>query len=195
MNRNYWCFFYSSQPATLCTSTSVAIAELPPPPNSPSVPTPLCPSRTTGNSLILDAADGELEDDALAGQFAVDLGVGVEAEVDAAALLLVEDDLEDLAAVLAGAGALADDLDGVDDVVEDGVMDGRQRPRVGPLLRLRRPRSIAAFGAGEDAARGQEEDVSVRELLLQFPRQAVGMGVSFFFSVACERRGGGCFLV
>lgn len=52
-------------------------------------------------------------------------------------------------------------------------MDGGEGARVGPFLRLRRPRPIAAFGPGEDAARGEEEDVAVREFLLEFSRQTV----------------------
>lgn len=116
---------------------------------------------------------GELKVDALAGEALVDLGVGVEAVVDAAALLLVEDDLEDLAAVLAGADALADNLDGVDEVVQDGVVDGGQGARAGALLRLVAARAVAALGAGQDAARGDDQDVAVRELLLELTGDAV----------------------
>lgn len=141
-----------------------------------SPPLPLrvpCPQPRNQFPLVLRATDGKLEHDPLTGEFPINFGVGVEAEIDAAALLLVQDDLEHLAAVLAGAGALANDFDRVDDVIEDGVVDGGQGARVGPFLRLRRSRSIAAFGPREDAARGEEEDVAVREFLLEFARQAV----------------------
>lgn len=141
---------------------------------SPSFPARApCPQPRNKSPLILRATDGKLEHDPLTGEFPIDFSIGVEAEIDAAALLLVQDDLEHLTAILAGAGALADDFDRVDDVVEDGVMDGGQSARVGPFLRLRRSRSIAAFGPREDAARSEEEDVAVREFLLEFARQAV----------------------
>lgn len=115
---------------------------------------------------------GELEGDAAAGQLAVDLGVGVEAVVDAAALLLVEDDLEGLGAVLLGAEALADDLDGVDEVGEDGVVDGGQGAAAGALLLLGVAGAGGALGAGQDAARGEDQDVAVRELLLELTGEA-----------------------
>lgn len=184
----------------LCRSMSVASQNfLHSPPSM--TDDPISFSTTTG-SLILRPTHGKLKHHPLPRQFPIDLGVGIEPEIDAAALLLVQDHLEHLAAVLAGAGALADDFDGVDHVVEDGVMNCGQRARVGPFLRLRRPRSIAAFGARENAARGQEEDVSVRELLLEFSRQAVCKeeGVSAFFggvvgSFCLRRKTGGVGLL
>jgi hypothetical protein len=120
---------------------------------------------------------GELEVDTLAGQALVDLGVGVKTVVDAAALLLVEDDLEDLGVVLLGADALADDLDGVDEVGEDGVVDGGEGPGDGTLLGLGGAAAVAALGAGQDAAGGDDQNVTVRELLLELTGQA-GQGVS-----------------
>jgi hypothetical protein len=120
---------------------------------------------------------GELEVDTLAGQALVDLGVGVKTVVDAAALLLVEDDLEDLGVVLLGADALADDLDGVDEVGEDGVVDGGQGPGDGTLLGLGGAAAVAALGAGQDAAGSDDQHVAVRELLLELTGEA-GCGVS-----------------
>lgn len=116
---------------------------------------------------------GELEDDATASEAAVDLGVGVEAVVNTTTLLLVEDDLEGLGVVLLGAEALADDLDGVDEVGKDGVVDGSQSARTGALLLLGVARAVGALGAGENAARGQDEDVAVGELLLELTGEAV----------------------
>lgn len=123
--------------------------------------------------LVLGAGGlGELEGDTTAGQLAVDLGVGVQAVVDATALLLVEDDLEGLGAVLLGAEALADDLDGVDEVGQDGVVDGGQSAGAGTLLLLGVARAGGSLGAGQDAARGEDQDVAVRELLLQLTGEA-----------------------
>lgn len=140
-------------------------------------------------SLVVGGAGlGELEGDSTAGELAVDLRVGVEAVVDAATLLLVEDDLEELAAVLLGAEALADDVDGVDKVGQDGVVDGSEGPRARALLLESVARAGGALGAGEDAARGQEDDVAVRELLLELAGQAVGF-VSFL-GVRQRSRGG-----
>jgi hypothetical protein len=98
--------------------------------------------------------------------------------VDATALLLVQDNLQGLAAILLGAGALADDLDGVDQVSEDGLVDGGQGARAGTLLGLGGARVDGALGAGQDAALGDEEDVTVRELLLELAGQA-GFGCQF----------------
>lgn len=110
---------------------------------------------------------GELEVDTLAGQALVDLGVGVKTVVDTATLLLVEDDLEDLGVVLLGADALADDLDGVDEVGEDGVVDGGEGPGNGTLLGLGGAAAVAALGAGQDAAGSDDQHVAVGELLLE----------------------------
>ena len=93
--------------------------------------------------------------------------------VDTTTLLLIQDNLDGLAAVLLGADALADNLDGVDEVGEDGVVDGRQSTRTGTLLGLVAAGVDGALGAGEDAALSNEEDVAVRELLLQLAGQAV----------------------
>ena len=124
------------------------------------------------HSLVLGGGLGELEVDVAAGEAAVDLGVGVEAVVDATALLLVEDDLEELAAVLLGADALADNLNGVGEVSEDGVVDGSESARTGALLLLGVAGAGRALGAGQDAARGEDQDVAVGELLLELTGQA-----------------------
>lgn len=115
----------------------------------------------------------ELEVDTLASQTLVNLRVGVEAVVDTTTLLLVEDDLEELAAVLTGADALADNLDGVDEVSEDGVVDGREGTAAWTLLGLGGAAAVAALGAWQDAARGDDDDVAVGELLLELTGEAV----------------------
>ena len=75
------------------------------------------------SALVLRSSLGELEGDTTASQAPVDLRVGVEPVVNATTLLLVKDDLEGLGAVLLGAEALADNLDGVDQVGQDGIVD------------------------------------------------------------------------
>lgn len=131
-------------------------------------------SRIRRARLVVGAGGlGELEGDTAAGELAVDLGVGVQAVVNTATLLLVEDDLEVLGTVLLGAETLADDLDGVDEVGQDGVVDGGQSAGAGALLLLGVARAGGALGAGQDAARGEDQDVAVGELLLELTGQAV----------------------
>lgn len=99
--------------------------------------------------LVLSrTALGELEVDVAASKASVNLGVGVQAVVNTTTLLLVKDDLEELAAVLLGAGALADDLDGVAEVVKDSVVDGSESSGTGSLLLLGVARAGRSLGAG-----------------------------------------------
>ena len=46
-------------------------------------------------------------------------------------------------------------------------MHRRQRAAVRTFLRLRGARAVGAFGAGEDASGGEEEDVAVGELFFE----------------------------
>lgn len=124
--------------------------------------------------LVLSSTSlGELENDTTAGKLAVDLRVGVEAVVDAATLLLVEDDLEGLGAVLLSAQTLADNLNGEDKVGQDSVVDSGQSTRTGALLGGGVARAGGALGAGEDTARSEDQDVAVRELLLELTGETV----------------------
>lgn len=93
--------------------------------------------------------------------------------VNTTTLLLIQDDLEGLAAVLLGADALADDLNGVDQVAEDGVVDSSQSAGTGTLLLLVGAGVDRALGLGQDAALSNEEDVAVGELLLELTGQAL----------------------
>lgn len=129
--------------------------------------------RQSPNLVVSGTALGELEDNSTAGQSAVDLAVGIESVVNTTALLLVENNLDGLAAVLLGADTLANDLDGVDEVGEDGVVDSSQSAGTGTLLGLVGARVDGALGAGEDTALSDEEDVAVGELLLELTGQAV----------------------
>tara|TARA_R110002060_G_scaffold23406_8_gene31687 strand:+ start:1094 stop:1753 length:660 start_codon:yes stop_codon:yes gene_type:complete len=118
--------------------------------------------------LVLSRARlGELETDTTTRQLSVDLRVGIESVINTSLLLLIEDDLQDLAAIFLGAETLADDLDGVDEVGEDGVVNGGECSGTGSLLSLRGTGAVGALWAGENATRGKEEDVAVGELLLE----------------------------
>ena len=122
----------------------------------------------------LDLVGGlrKLEVDTLACQPLVDLRVGVEAVVDTTALLLVENDLEDLGTVLLGAQTLANNLDWVDEIGKDGVVDSGEGSAAWALLGLRGAAAVAALWAGQNAAGGNDEHVAVGELLLELTGQA-----------------------
>lgn len=124
-------------------------------------------SKGNADLVVGGTALRELEVDVAACQTAVDLRVGVEAVVNTTTLLLVKDDLEGLGAVLLGADALADDLDGVGEILEDGVVDSSESSRTGALLLLGVAGAGGSLGAGQDAARSEDQDMAVRELLLE----------------------------
>lgn len=126
-------------------------------------------SKPIGNILVLASSDlWEFEVDTLARQSLVDFRVGIQAVVNATPLLLVQHHLQDLASILSGPRALANDLHWVDQVGEDGVVHSSECSRARSLLRLARAAAVAALRAREDAAGGDDEDVAVRELLLEF---------------------------
>jgi hypothetical protein len=54
-------------------------------------------------------------------------------------------------------------------------VDSGESPGSGTLLGLRSAGSVGALGAGENAARGNDQDVAVRELLLKLAGEADGM--------------------
>lgn len=144
-------------------------------PNAPNKPQ-ACPFflyQQVPRHLVLSRAGlGELEDDATASEALVNLRVGVESVVNTTALLLVKDDLEGLGAVLLGAETLADDLDGVDEVSQDSIVHSGESARARALLGLEVAGAGRALGSGKDAARSKDEDVAVRELLLELTSQA-----------------------
>ena len=76
--------------------------------------------------------------------------------VDTTTLLLIQNDLDGLAAVFLGADALADDLNRVDEVAEDVVVDGRQRAGTRTLLLLGGAAVGGTLGAGKDAPLGNK---------------------------------------
>ena len=89
-------------------------------------------------------------------------------------LLLIEHHLQDLASILLGAQPLADNLNGKNEVGEDRVVDGSECSGTGTLLSERGARAVGALGAGKDAARGEDQDVAVGELLLELTGEAGG---------------------
>lgn len=135
---------------------------------------PALHTPTNATSLIFGRhALWELEVDALASQTLIDFTVGIEPVVHTTSLLLIEHDLQHLAAVFLGTDALADDLDRVDKVGEDGVVHCCERAGAWALLCLARAAAVAALGARQDAAAGNDENVTVGEFLLEFASEAV----------------------
>jgi hypothetical protein len=118
-------------------------------------------------------------------QLLVHLRVSIESVIHTTLLLLIEHNLQDLASILLGAQPLADDLDGVDEVGEDGVVDGSECARAWALLLLRCAAAVGALGTGEDAAGGDDEDVAVRELLLELTGETV-IALVVFISPALQ---------
>lgn len=117
--------------------------------------------------LVLSWSLWELEVHALSGQTLVDFGVGVEAVVDTTTLLLVKDDLQNLGTVLLGTKTLADNLHWVNEVGEDGIVHSSESARAWALLGLASAAAVATLWAWQNAARGDDQDVAVREFLLE----------------------------
>ena len=83
----------------------------------------------------------------------------------------VEHDLGEAAAVESHPGVLAEDDAGQEQVVEDGVVDGRERPAVGPLLGL-----SELDPPGLDGPGGHDEHGGL-ESLLEFGDQLAVVGL------------------
>ena len=88
-------------------------------------------------------------------------------------LLLIEHHLQDLASILLSAQSLADNLNRENEVGEDRVVDGSECSGTGALLSERGARAVGALGAGQNAARGEDQDVAVGELLLELTGESV----------------------
>jgi len=110
----------------------------------------------------------ELKDDALSSELTVDLSESVNLVVHGGAVLGVKEDLDHLVAVLLGADTLSDDLGGVDEVAEDGVVHSGQ----GAVARALLLDARTAAGEWQDAALGDEDDVAVGKFLLELTGQA-----------------------
>jgi hypothetical protein len=100
-------------------------------------------------------------------QLLVNLRVRIESVINTTLLLLIEHHLQDLASILLGAQSLADNLNGENEVREDRVVNGSECSGTGALLSERGARAVGSLGAGKDAARGEDQDMAVGELLLE----------------------------
>lgn len=118
--------------------------------------------------VLSSSALGELKANTTASQLLVDLRVGIKSVVNTSLLLLIENNLQDLATVFLGAETLADNLNGVDEIVEDGIVDCSECSGAGALLSEGCTGAVGSLWAGEDTARGEDQDMAIRELLLEF---------------------------
>ena len=106
----------------------------------------------------------EDEGNLLVGELAVDCCVGVGAGLNVGLILGVQVNLDDALAIDLASGALAGDLGGVNNVLEDGILDGGQ----GAGARAGGGRAGGALvGVAEDGALSDDEDVAAGELLLE----------------------------
>ena len=118
--------------------------------------------------LVLNRATlRELKVNTTTRQLLVHLRVRIESVINTTLLLLIEHHLQDLVSILLGAQPLADNLNGKNEVGEDRVVDGSECSGTGTLLSERGARAVGALGAGQNAARGEDQDVAVGELLLE----------------------------
>jgi hypothetical protein len=60
--------------------------------------------------------------------------------------------------------------------------------RAGTLLLERVARAVGALGAGKNAARSQDQDVAVRELLLQLTGQAANLSASLIVTLEGRKK-------
>lgn len=104
------------------------------------------PRQPSTLPLVLSTALGEFKVHTLPRQTLVDLRVRVESVVHTTSLLLIQNDLEDLAVILAGADALAHDFDRVDEIGENRIVNSCKCARTRTLLRLGGARAVAALG-------------------------------------------------
>jgi len=118
--------------------------------------------------LVLSSSNvRELEDNTTSSQTSVDLRVSVESVVNTTSLFLVQNNLQSLASVFLGTNTLADNLNWVDEVTEDGIVDSSESSGTRTLLSLGGTGSVAALWSGKNAASSEDYDVTVRELLFE----------------------------
>lgn len=129
------------------------------------------PSRPYRSSLVIrNPADREFKIAHPPRQLPVYLRIGVKSVVHAATFFLVKYNLQYLAAVFLGANALTHNLHWVYNIGQDRIMHSRQGSRAWALLSLAGSTTVGALGAREDAAGGEDQDMAVGKLLLEFTR-------------------------
>jgi len=110
----------------------------------------------------------EEEGDILTSQLLIDRRESIELTLNVLLILLVQEDLEDLAAVESDTGALSDDLCWVNKILKNGLVNSSQSTGVGALLLSN---TVVATSLGEDAALANNNNV-LGELLLKLANKA-----------------------
>lgn len=130
------------------------------------------PERSTDSLILRRPTLRELEPNTSPRQLPINLGISIQPIIDSTPLLLIQHDLQHLRPILASPSPLAHNLDGINQIGQDGVMHCRQGAGAGTFLRLRGARPVRAFGAGKNTARGEDQDVAVGEFLFELAGEA-----------------------
>lgn len=131
---------------------------------------------------------GEHEGDVTASELLVDRRERVELVLERGSVLGVKEALDQAAAVSSNTGALAGDLGGVNEVLEDRLVHSGEGARVRTGLLV----TVLTAGLAEDAALADKDNVAVRELLFELTGETVRSerereaSVSLFLSNARE---------
>jgi len=120
-------------------------------------------------NLILGTSAAELEVDDFPCQFSVHFSESVYLIINDALLLRVQVHLVNLGSINLGAEALSDNLGWENKILEERVMHGGKSAGSGPLLGDAGPSGWER----ENSAKGKEDNVSVRELLLKLTGQTL----------------------
>ncbi len=111
----------------------------------------------------------EHEADVTAGELLVDRREAVELVLERGGVLGVKEALDQTRAVGGNTSALAGDLGGVDEVLEDRLVHGGKGARVRTGLLV----TVLTAGLAEDTALADKDNVTVRELLLELTGETV----------------------
>jgi len=115
----------------------------------------------------------EIENDTTASQTFVDFAVGIKSVINTTSLLLIQHNLQSLAAIFLSTDTLANNLDWVNEITEDRIMNSGESSGTRTLLSLRSTGSVASFWAGKNAASCEDYDVTIRELLLELTSETL----------------------
>lgn len=122
------------------------------------------------NSLVFSSASQrELKSDPFPRQLPIHLRISIKSIIHPASLFLIQYHFQHLTAVLPRPRPLSHNLNRVHYIAQDRIVHGSQGTRMWAFLRLRRAGAVGTFGPRENAARGEEEDVTVGEFLFKFP--------------------------
>lgn len=85
----------------------------------------------------------------------INLTISIKSMIYTTLLLLVQNDLQNTTAIFLGAYTLADNIHGIHEIGEDGVVHGGEGTGPGSFLLLRGARTVGTLWTGEDSTRGE----------------------------------------